>query len=449
MPAVAAEWVCDWRARLGAVLLLLGAGQIALAGAPPAPADVRIVHADGRYQLRVNDQPFRIQGAGVESGSLQQLAAHGGNALRTWRTDNGIESATALLDRAQAHGLMVAMGIEIGRERRGFDYDDPSAVARQFARVRAEVLRYKDHPALLMWVVGNELNLKSRNPKVWNAVDKIARWIHEVDPHHPVMTTVAGFEAELGELLRVRAPALDLIGIQLYGDIENLPEKLRAAAWTGPYIVTEWGPTGHWEVPTTAWGAPIEDDSTRKAQLLVDRYQRFIAADQRQCLGSFVFLWGQKQERTPTWYGLFLESGEATAGVDAMHYLWTGAWPGNRSPSITPIRIDGRGADSSVQLVPGQSHLAKVDAADPDGDTLRYQWSILHESAAITIGGDHESVPDVVSTSMTELADGSIRFEAPTKAGAYRLLVSVHDGHGHAAYANFPFAVEPGHTAAK
>lgn len=449
MPAVAAERIRRWLQRMSVAALLLGAAQMALASPPPAPADVRIVYADGRYQLRVNDQPFRVQGAGVEAGSLEQLAARGGNALRTWRTENGVESGAALLDRAQAHGLMVAMGIEIGRERRGFDYDDPSAVARQFARVRAEVLRYKDHPALLMWVVGNELNLKSRNPKVWNAIDKIARWIHEVDPHHPVMTTVAGFEAELGELLRARAPALDLIGIQLYGDIENLPEKLKAAAWTGPYIVTEWGPTGHWEVPSTAWGAPIEDDSTRKARLLLDRYQRFIAADQRQCLGSFVFLWGQKQERTPTWYGLFLDSGEATAGVDAMHYLWTGAWPGNQSPSITPIRIDGRDANASVRLVSGQSHVAKVDAADPDGDTLRYQWSVMHESAAITIGGDDEEVPDAVSTSITELADGSIRFEAPTKAGAYRLLVSVHDGRGHAAYANFPFAVEPGHTAAR
>lgn len=449
MPAVAAEWIRHGLARMGLAALLLGAAQIALAGSPPVPADVRIVHEGDRYRLLVNDQPFRVQGAGVESGSLEQLAAHGGNALRTWRTDNGVESAAALLDRAQANGLMVAMGIEIGRERRGFDYDDPSAVARQFARVRAEVLRYKDHPALLMWVVGNELNLKSRNPKVWNALNNIARWIHEVDPHHPVMTTVAGFDAELGALLKARAPALDLIGIQLYGDLEHLPEMLKAAAWTGPYIVTEWGPTGHWEVPATAWGAPIEDDSTRKAQLLVDRYQRVIAADQRQCLGSFVFLWGHKQERTPTWYGLFLESGEATAGVDAMHYLWTGAWPENRSPSITPIRIDGRAAESSVVLQPGRKHEATVEAADADGDALRYHWTVMHESAVITIGGDHESVPDVVSTSISELADGSIRFEAPTRAGAYRLLVSVHDGEGHAAHANIPFAVEPDRSSAQ
>lgn len=401
---------------------------------------MRIVHEGDRYRLLVNGDPFRVLGAGVEFGSQEQLAARGGNALRTWRSDNGIESGQALLDRAAGNGLMVALGIEIGRERLGFDYDDPSAVARQFARVRAEVLRHKDHPALLMWVIGNELNLKSRNPRVWNAVDRIARWIHEVDPRHPVMTTLAGFDADVAALLKSRAPALDLIGIQVYGDIENLPAKLAAAAWTGPYIVTEWGPTGHWEVPTTAWGAPLEDDSTRKSELLIERYRRFIAADQRQCLGSFVFLWGHKQERTPTWYGLFLESGEATAGVDAMQYLWTGAWPENRSPSITPIRIGDGGADSS-RLLPGRRYEAQVDATDADGDTLSYLWTVMPESAATTIGGDHETPAEIVDTPVAELSAGRIHFDAPSRAGAYRLLVSVRDGRGHAAHANIPFVV--------
>ena len=426
---------------IAALLLCVLAPCVFAASPPRNPASVAIAGTHEGYQLLVNGKPFRVQGGGLEAGSQEQLAARGGNAFRTWRTDNGSELGESVLDRAAANGLMVAMGIEIGRERHGFDYNDPSAVARQFARVRAEVLRHKDNPALLLWIVGNELNLESRNPRVWNAVNKIAQWIHQVDPNHPVMTTLAGFDAEVGGLLKARAPALDLIGIQLYGDIEKLPEKLKAAAWTGPYIVTEWGPTGHWEVPTTTWGAPIEDDSTRKAQLLIERYQRFIAADERQCLGSFVFLWGQKQERTPTWYGLFLDSGEATAGVDAMQLLWTGAWPANRSPSITPIRIDGRAAESSVVLVPGQSYPAQVEAADPDGDALSYRWTILHESAAKTSGGDREDVPDTVNTELTASADGEVQFKAPVEAGYYRLLATVLDGQGHAAHANFPFAV--------
>jgi hypothetical protein len=58
--------------------------------------------------------------------------------------------------------------------------------------------------------------------------------IHELDPNHPVMTTLAGFDPALAGLLKSRAPALDLIGIQLYGDIVELPHKLQQSQWTGP-----------------------------------------------------------------------------------------------------------------------------------------------------------------------------------------------------------------------
>jgi hypothetical protein len=66
------------------------------------------------------------------------------------------------------------------------------------------------------------------------------------------------------------------------------------------------------EVPLTQWGAPIENNSTVKAGFYKERYQNSILPLKGQCLGSFVFLWGQKQERTPTWYGTFLEDGQAT-----------------------------------------------------------------------------------------------------------------------------------------
>lgn len=415
-----------------------GSGNAADAG----PAQVRVVQEEGIWQLTVDGAPFRVRGAGLSGGDIEALAQRGGNAFRTWSTGLDRAQVTAMLDRAHRNGLRVAMGLEVGKERHGFDYDDPDAVAAQLARIREEVAAYRAHPAVLMWLVGNELNLEARNPKVWDAVNAIAEAIHAIDPHHPVMTPLAGFDAALIGELKARAPALDLIGVQLYGDIEGMQTRLRDAGWTGAYIVTEWGPTGHWESPETAWGAPIEDDASRKAALLAERYARDIDSDRTQGLGSFVFLWGQKQERTPTWYGLFLASGESTPGVDAMQQLWTGAWPANRAPSITPVRIDGRAALDSVTLAPGATHTAQVDARDADGDPIAYRWIVREESTATSIGGDPEVLPAAVDLRVSDADDaGALRFTAPAATGHYRLFVEAHDGQGHAAYANIPFRV--------
>lgn len=415
---------------------------VALASEDPAiPAHVQISEGPDGYRLTVDGHPFLIRGAGLADGNQEELAARGGNSFRTWSTGTDRARVVGMLDRARRNGLMVAMGIEVARERHGFDYGDSAAVERQWKRVREEVRLYRNHPAVLMWVVGNELNLESRDPRVWNAVNDLAVMIHREDPHHPVMTTLAGFDPDLMELIRTRAPALDLVGIQLYGDIVDLPAKLERSRWTGPYVVTEWGPTGHWESPQTDWGAPIEGDASRKAAWLQERYQRVIARDTRQGLGSYVFLWGDKQERTPTWYGLFLASGESTPGVDTMQYLWTGQWPRNRAPSITPIAIDGKQAESSLVLLPGQRVTARTTSEDPDADRLTFRWRIREESRATTVGGDAEAVPPAVAFKGEEDGRGGISFQAPVVAGNYRLFVEVHDGRGHAAYANFPFRV--------
>jgi len=426
---------------------LLCAVPLAMAQAPSAPtasgpATVRIVHRDAGYQLQVDGKPFYVKGAGMSGEAQEELVARGGNSFRTWRSGEDRKDVLAMLDRAQRNGLMVAMGIEVARERHGFDYDDAAAVDVQLQRIRREVLAYKDHPAVLMWVVGNELNLEATNPAVWTAVGQLADMIHTVDPHHPVMTTLAGFDKPLIDAIKARAPSLDLIGVQLYGDISALPGKLKTSGWTGPYVVTEWGPTGHWESPLTQWGAAVEDTGTRKAELLVERYHRYIASDTVQGLGSYVFLWGNKQERTPTWYGLFLPSGESTPGVDAMQFLWTGRWPANRAPSIAVPTIDTQPAQASVTLAPGSLHQAQASAADPEGDALQYHWSVRAESTAKSVGGDPEAVPDLVDTPISKTANGAIRFTAPVKPGHYRLFVEVRDGKGHASYANIPFRVQ-------
>ena len=415
------------------------------AGAPTVadggPIPVRVAVRDGAYVLLRGGEVYGVKGAGIEFGSLDALAAHGGNSFRTWRTENGRESGLEVLDRAASLGLTVAMCIEIGRERHGFDYDNAEAVAAQFEFARGEVMKYKDHPALLAWIIGNEPNLNFKNPKVFDAINDIARMIHEVDGNHPATTALAGFDPVLAGLVRTRAPNLDFVSIQMYGDIVNLPQYLEKAEWDRPYMVTEWGATGHWEVGKTSWGAPIEQNSSEKAASYLRSFETAIASDAGRVLGSYVFLWGQKQERTPTWYGMFLADGSATEAVDVMHYIWNGRWPENRAPGIAGLRLDGKTAGQDVMLEPGRAYPAMVEAHDPNGDELRYRWEVMRESEATQTGGDREEVPDVLPGLITESGGAEVRMQAPEQPGAYRLFVYVYDGKGSAGHANLPFLV--------
>jgi len=406
------------------------------------PAKVTIVLSDGKYSLEVNGKPFYINGAGLEFGNIASLAKYKGNSFRTWRTDNGQNTALEVLDEAHKHGLMVTMGIEVARERHGFDYNDKEAVANQLERIKKEVMALKDHPALLIWAIGNELNLRYTNFKVWNAINDISKMIHEIDPNHPTTTTLAGISRREVEEIKSRAPDLDLLSFQVYGELEKLPRQVRDYGWNKPYLVTEWGATGHWEVPYTSWGVPIEENSTVKAKNYMNRYIKSMHIDTTLCLGSYVFLWGQKQERTPTWYGVFTESGEATESVDVMQYLWTGEWPDNRSPQIESFLLDGKKATTSVTLQPNSTYSAKVTAKDPNQDILTYSYEILHESTDLQDGGDHEERPPVVQWKKSSNQNGEITFTIPDEEGQYRVFVYVHDNKNHVATANIPFQVK-------
>lgn len=402
-------------------------------------AKVQLTNVDGKFQLLVNNEPYYINGAGLEFGDIPSVKAHGGNSFRTWRTDNGQRSAKDILDEAYAHGLTVTMGIEVARERHGFDYDDEVAVKEQKERIRQEVMELKDHPALIIWAIGNELNLNYTNPKVWDAVNDISKMIHKIDPNHLTTTTLAGIRKQEIDLIKERCSDIDILSVQMYGDLPNVPKLIKEYGWEGAYMVTEWGATGHWEVPKTEWGAPIEEHSTLKASNYLKRYQMGIEADKEQCIGSYVFLWGNKQERTPTWYGIFLPNGQETESVDVMHYIWTGNWPENRTPQIESFTLNGKTAYDNVKFDAKTNQVAEIKILDHENDALSYFWEILPESTDLQHGGDYEEKPEAVNLTTISEQDGRIEFVSPEKKGAYRLFVYVDDGNNHAATANIPF----------
>lgn len=403
--------------------------------------NVTITRSNGSFHLLVNGRPYFIKGA-VGHHYLQKLTMYGGNSIRTG-------SNIAILDSALKYGLTVLVNLPVRAERDGMNYDDTVAVRRQHEKVMEIVFRTKDHPAVLMWALGNELdfiqaNIKEHyNSKVWNAVEALAKEIHKLDPKHPVMTVVGSIDEEKINDLVTYCPSLDLLGINEYGDLLKVPGWLRKFGWKKPYAVTEWGPTGFWQVPKTAWKAPVEETSSMKAAKYKERYEKAIAGDTAMCLGSYVFLWRQHQERTHTWFGMFDERGLETEAVDVMFHAWTGQWPSNRTPFLDSMKVDGKTAYGNVYLRPSTSYSAQVWVRDPEKDRLEYRWEILREGTSFPYGGNGEKRPDKILTQFLDVQSSSIRFISPAKEGAYRLFFYAYDGRGHWATANVPFYVNP------
>lgn len=171
---------------------------------------VRIVNG----QLVVNGQPFFIKGVGynpipigrsyaygfsgdreIYSRDFPLIRAMGANTIRTWSK----VTSTDFLDAAYNNGenpIYVIMGFPV----------DPTKVSNATYReavigdFREYVRRFKDHPAVLMWCVGNEVEFEIQ--KTWpgdsgklrdwySLLNELARAAYEVegDSYHPVMTS--------------------------------------------------------------------------------------------------------------------------------------------------------------------------------------------------------------------------------------------------------------------
>jgi hypothetical protein len=395
---------------------------------PNKPVPVSISKVSGKWVLKRAGKPYFIKGA-AGSHSLAALKEAGGNSTRTW----GAEEIAGKLADAQKLGLTVVGGVWLGHKAHGFDYNDKEQVSKQYEEVKANILKFKNHPSLLMWALGNEMEMNNDTPEVWKAVGALAELAKKLDKNHPVMTVVADITDQKIQHIQEFAPDVDVLGVNCYGPLTTLPERLKKAGWTKAYIVTEFGPIGWWESPKTEWGAPLEATSTEKAELYLSNYEKVIAGQPGRCLGSYAFLWGDKQETTPTWFSMFLPSGEATNMVDAMTKAWTGKWPKNLAPELVRLEFDA----ARKKVAGGKYIEAKAQVSDPNGGLLTYEWEIRREIEKSNSMGEGESRPNVVWSGSGQ----SVSVPLPSTPGPYRLYLYVVDGKGRAATANEPFFI--------
>lgn len=401
-----------------------------------------VMNKQGGFDLYVDGVKTYVKGVGG-TNKINLASENGANAFRTW--GGSVESIKKDVALAAEHNMFIMQGISLPKNPKA--YLDDKFKTEKMEEVREIVETYKDDPNILIWGIGNEIELGGENNSEysWGYVEEMAKMIKSIDSRHLVATVITHNSQSLDSVAKY-VPSLDLIGINSYGPIAEVASMVESSTYDGPYIVTEWGPTGWWETDLTEWNAPIEQTSEEKRIVYETRYNDYILRGKR-CLGSFVFLWGQKEERTPTWFSMFVEhdipglplNGEKTPMVEAMQRVWTQKEPEQTAPIINKFTIDGKKGVESPYVGKGKTIVANVDVTDREGDNMTYVWEILKEATITATGGAFEPRPDrvgeVITTDVNELQTSL------EESGNYRIYVYVLDNTGFVSTANVPFQV--------
>jgi hypothetical protein len=401
---------------------------------------ISVKYLNNRYNFYKNGKPFIVKG-GSGFTHLKELVECGGNTIVCWDTSKLVET----LEKAAKFNLEVIVGLDLPTANNEF-YKDERKVKATFDAYRKIVFKYKDHQSLLAWCLGNEIAIPfSLSAPFYKAYYDLLDMIHNSDPNHPVSASIYNVGKKEIIKLQWRIPALDFICINIYNSIKTMSRDLglMKLIWSGPYLLLEWGSGGGWEAELTAWGAPIEQTSTKKAEQYYDRYLNYMPRNDKRFLGSLAFYWGSRQEYTYTWFSIFNEDGFPTEVKETLYDCWNDTVTKHLAPNLKYMLVDDLGAGDNIILSPGSTHKASIllTTMQPS-DSLQFSWQILKEDW-LNWKSNYFNFkrPPNENSLFTDSTLQNTSFMAPLKEGPYRIFVTVYNSKGYCATANTPIYV--------
>lgn len=391
------------------------------------------------YVLMRNGLPFRIKGAAGSGDHLKTLAEIGGNTIRVYDTTN----LKSVLDKALAHNLAVVVDIPLATYESTY-FRSQSVRDSTVVKITKLVNTHKDHPALLFWMLGNELGypsdyfLDQQQQSFISFFNSLINHIHQLDPNHPISTSIASIEKKKIFNLNRKSPDLDFISINIFGQIFNMEseiEKLKMF-WKGPFLISEWGQEGPWTNRKTLWNSAIELSDAEKATEIEIIYTSYLDKLPGRNLGDLVFYWGEKQETTHTWFSLLDSAGRKSNMAHRVAKYFPKATVDLKAPPIIEqLMLNKKNSRSNILLEPDSECVAIVEHQPLD--SLNFKWEIVAEGWNV-IPDRKESKPKT-----TTLVGNSnvMKFQAPNQAGPYRLFVYIYDNHHNFSTANIPFYI--------
>lgn len=406
--------------------------------ATPKNQKVQVFKTSKGYQLLRNGLPYYIKGVAAAPEFLREAREAGANTVRIYDTLH----LDRTLDQAAELDLAVVVDLPLPQYRTTPDaYEDQEEFRQMKERIRGTVSRYRSHPALLYWNLGNELYYPYlyKRSGFFEHFNTLISMIHQLDPDHPVSTTTIGANKLRVLSIITKSPDLDFISFNAFGRLSSFSSRLKPIrpVWNGPHVISEWGVNGPWEASFTSWGAPLEETSTKKAEQIRERYQQFIVPiKEKNSFGSFLFYWGKKDETTPTWFSLFGNDGLRTQAIYEMSGIWNDQKEPFPGPELEYMLINQLGAAENIMLTSDTWAVAEVVLPEHKKEAnYHYRWEIRHESWFAN--GFSRTVPGTMNNTNNK----NLSFRVPQEEGPYRLFVYLRDGSVYFATANIPFYV--------
>ena len=396
------------------------------------------------YEERISFfDTYEIKGVGGEQ-FLQIAKDAGANTIRTWAIYTDYRTRD-VLDEADNLGIKVILGFWMAHQgdNGGWQWDYADDGTDYYVNQLNNFLQlYGNHPAVLMWGLGNEVNI---SPEYLQCANTLSTIIHNYKPSNITCIVIVNAPQSTINAIEQYAPDIDMIGANSYGSagVAGAINDL-TTYWGKAYFISEYGQRGTWAVPNTSWGTAIEDTPQVKVNDLNNCHNAINNAD-ANCKGSVVFLWQPFLMHTHTWWGCLLPENpeiesQSTGMVpyttpysDLMEKHFTGSYPDDRAPIISNITINGSSANS-ITLTAGNNFTCSVTATDPDGDTITYKWWVYNYN-----GNEREGL---ISGPYNTNTTNSITVAAPS-AGTYGIMCYAIDIiHDSASALTKPFRTE-------
>lgn len=419
-----------------------------------AQSVVKVTGTQGNWQLTLNGQPYYIKGLdygpdlkttqSTTNAYVADLVATGANTTRTWGTGTTSGNLLTAVDKSNAH---VVMGFWLNQN---VNYCTATNLSTTQNQIVNWVNSYKNDPGVLIWDIGNEVinaagnyfsGTTLENDRVCYAkfVNQVSQAIHAADPNHPTTSTDAWTGAWV--YYANYSPDLDLLAVNQYGGICSVQPSWAAGptgtgpAYTKPYIVTEYGPQGEWEVANDSNGVPMEPTDVQKAQGYTNAWACITGSNGNGAagvsLGATAFIYGNKNDFGGVWFD---DEYSTNMTKRLAYFAQYQNYTGTKSTANQPPVNQGMTLSQTSGIAKGSNFTVTTNFVDPEGDPMTFNVMICEKY----INGSTTLNNATFTTTGTQ----TFSVKAPTTSGVWKIYVYAFDNHNNVGIESASFAVQ-------